>query len=271
MKALPPRRSLDSMAVSGTHETTLDEGPVDLRTYFVRSRRVSLSLVYVAALFVTYEIAYRCVDPGVQNAAAHVFDRIFWMLGPEAIWLNAFLGLVFAYAVVRVIRDRQPVGRLFVPFLVECVLLALLLGPIVNMLTGTFALQTETVPPHGGQVSLVSSILASLGAGIYEELLFRAGILGGIYVALKRILRARRGQRAVAFSVALILSALAFAAYHHIGPGGEPFDRRAFTFRALAGILLGLVFACRGLGVVVYLHAMYDVLYDLRVAAWSWD
>ncbi len=240
------------------------DGPIDLRGYLVRSRRVSLSLVYVAVLFFLYEALIRLVDSRTRNAAEVMFKELFLDLGPGAIWLELFLAGVFAFAVWRVVRDRQPALRLFPPFLVECLLLALLLGPVVNALTGTFPLQA--VAPGGEGRPLAGSLLASVGAGVYEELLFRLLLLGGGYTALLAVLGARKRT---AFAVALVASSLAFATYHHVGANADPWESRLFVFRALAGILLGLVFAFRGLGVVVYLHALYDVLVDLRVAAWD--
>src|SRR5690606_6959235 len=115
-------------------------------------------------------------------------------------------------------------------------------------------LPLRAVAPEGGlaaaagEVPLSSALLASVGAGVYEELLFRLVLLGGGYAALLPLLR---GRRRLAFVVALLGSSLAFAAYHHVGAHGDPWEARLFAFRALAGILLGLVFAGRGLGVVV--------------------
>ena len=56
------------------------------------------------------------------------------------------------------------------------------------------------------------------------------------------------------------ISAVLFAAAHHIGPYGEPFDRSVFLFRALAGLYFGLLYQLRGFGVAVGTHASYDVL-----------
>lgn len=235
---------------------------IDLRGYLGLSRRVSLSLVYVAPLFLGYELAVRVADSGVRNAAENTFKSLFWYLGPGAGLLQAFFALVLVAAASRVFQQRLPVLRILVPFLIEALLLALVLGPIVAFLTGVFPLDAS-VRPRGDD--LLVSVLSSVGAGLYEELLFRLVLLGGFYVVLLRFLGLRRGY---ALAAAVVVSAAMFAAYHHMGPNGEPFAARAFAFRGMAGILLGLIFAARGLGVVVYLHAFYDVLYDLRVAAW---
>ena len=75
-------------------------------------------------------------------------------------------------------------------------------------------------------------------------------------------IRVRTGR---AIAVAVVVSSLVFALYHHIGPAGEPFTPDRFAFRAFAGTILGVLFVLRGLAVVVYMHVFYDVLCDLRV------
>ncbi len=232
-----------------------------IETYLRESRRVSVSLVYVTPLLVLYEVLLRAGGSDTRNAVEQAFKELFWYLGPAAGYLQAFLVLVVVAAVWRVVALRLPCVRLFPAFLIECLLLALLLGPVVAFVAGPLELgvQTPRVPS-----SLEYSVLASISAGIYEELLFRLIVLGGLYVLALRLCGT---SRPVAFLLALLVSAFAFAYYHHAAPYGEPYEPRAFAFRAIAGILLGLVFAGRGLAVVVYLHALYDVLYDLRAAA----
>ena len=60
-------------------------------------------------------------------------------------------------------------------------------------------------------------------------------------------------------------SATLFAAAHlaaytaWLGPGGEPYDASVFTWRLLAGILLGLVFRWRGPGVAAWTHGLFNL------------
>jgi membrane protease YdiL (CAAX protease family) len=61
----------------------------------------------------------------------------------------------------------------------------------------------------------------------------------------------------VAWLVAFAASSLLFAAAHHWA--GEPWDDRAFAFRALAGAAFGLDFWHRSLAHAVWAHALYDV------------
>ena len=98
-------------------------------------------------------------------------------------------------------------------------------------------------------------------AGVYEELVFRFLLLAGGFAFLHKGLGVPKG---VSFAIALAVSSLLFAAYHHVGPAGEPLRAVNFGFRLAAGLLLGVVFAGRGLALCAYLHAFYDVFCDLR-------
>jgi membrane protease YdiL (CAAX protease family) len=146
-------------------------------------------------------------------------------------------------------------------FLLESALLALLIGPAVAAVLGTVGLRSG---PVDGATSGTEHVLLSIGAGVYEELVFRFLLLAGGFVLLHRGFAL---GRKTSFAVATGISALLFAAYHHVGPYGEPYGPAVFAFRAAAGVILGLLLAGRGLALCAYLHAFYDILCDLGRSA----
>jgi membrane protease YdiL (CAAX protease family) len=95
----------------------------------------------------------------------------------------------------------------------------------------------------------------SLGAGIYEELLFRVLLVSGLLAIGLRL----KWRRPVAIGVAVVLSALIFSAFHYVGPYGDPLTLGSFTFRAIAGLLLSGLYVARGFGITAWTHALYDV------------
>jgi membrane protease YdiL (CAAX protease family) len=99
-------------------------------------------------------------------------------------------------------------------------------------------------------------VITFLGAGIYEEVLFRLLLFTGL-VWLGQHLKI---PQLIAVPVAAVGSGLLFSAAHHICPYGEKFDGYVFLFRALAGVYFALLFKTRGFGVAVGAHAIYDVL-----------
>ena len=99
------------------------------------------------------------------------------------------------------------------------------------------------------------AIVISLGAGVHEELVFRLGAMAGGLALLRRTALSPRAQ----FAIALCGSALLFSLAHHLGAYGEPFRVHAFVFRALVGVLFGLVFWYRSFAHAVYAHVLYDL------------
>lgn len=112
------------------------------------------------------------------------------------------------------------------------------------------------------QVAPMARILTSVGAGIYEEVLFRLGLFVGLYT----ILRIIQLPVIIALVLAAVCGALGFAAAHHVGPYGEPMRADYFVFRTVAGLYFTLLFITRGFGIAVGAHAGYDILVGLTVS-----
>jgi hypothetical protein len=106
-----------------------------------------------------------------------------------------------------------------------------------------------------------AQVLTFVGAGIYEEVLFRLGLFVGLIVIFRAVLI----PKGVAVVLAAIAGAILFSAAHHIGPYGEPMNPYVFLFRALAGLYFTVLFIARGFGVAVGAHAGYDVLVGVNL------
>ncbi|MFW5683061.1 MAG: CPBP family intramembrane glutamic endopeptidase, partial [Phycisphaeraceae bacterium] len=101
-----------------------------------------------------------------------------------------------------------------------------------------------------------SGLLLSIGAGIYEELLFRLLAIALLGLLLEDILALPRGWAAL---LAVAVSSLAFAWYHFWGTG-MPIEATRFAFYTLAGLYFAGLYMLRGFGIVVATHAFYDVV-----------
>jgi hypothetical protein len=105
-------------------------------------------------------------------------------------------------------------------------------------------------------------LIGFLGAGVYEEALFRL-LLVPLGFLLLRLLQA---PAVLASTFAVTASALLFSLAHHAGTPGEAFTWFAFIFRWAAGVYFAWVFVLRGFGVAVGTHTAYDIL----VGALGW-
>jgi hypothetical protein len=151
--------------------------------------------------------------------------------------------------------------------LAESVVYALLFGLVVGTLTGLLLGGLVTAPGMrlvAGQaqaaLGLPTQLMISLGAGIYEELLFRVLLVGALAWGGRHLLGWRPMWAGV---MATLVGALVFSAFHYIGPYGDRLDLPSFTFRALAGLVFSAMYLLRGFGITAWTHALYDVFLTL--------
>jgi hypothetical protein len=220
-----------------------------LAAYVEASRTPAASLVFVAPLFALFEVAL-AADPGVRSGTVPLVREVFHPVSHVGlVALNlVLLGLLFL-AIHRTRAQRRRVTGLYgLMFLESLAWSGLMLG-----------LGAAVMPHLLALPELPRRLLGGVGAGIYEEFLFRFLLLGGTVLVLHRGLGASP-VGAVPFAIAA--SAAAFSYAHH-ALGGEPYTHAAFLYRALMGVILGAVFCIRGLGIVVYAHALYNVALEL--------
>lgn len=225
-----------------------------LRRYLRESRELGTSLLLVLPLFVAYHVGV-LVTGGLRNGVDFMTDALFAVLGgslPGYLAVNGavLLGLVLTLLVQRRRGKLHP--RLFPWVLLESCVYASLFGTVVTTLVQWLGLGPLLAAGFGPQNALILSI----GAGLYEEVVFRLLLMGGVY----RLLTVRSMPRWWAGTLSLLVSSAVFSAVHHLGNLGEPFTLSAFTFRFFAGVVLASIFAFRGLGVAVYTHAVYDII-----------
>ncbi|QOJ02015.1 MAG: CPBP family intramembrane metalloprotease [Planctomycetia bacterium] len=108
-----------------------------------------------------------------------------------------------------------------------------------------------------GTGSRLDDLLLSVGAGLYEELVFRLMIISLLSFVISDVGRARQS---IGVACAVIVSSLLFAAHHYAPIGAEEFTSGGFAFRSAAGGYLAGVYVLRGFGLAVGCHVVYDVM-----------
>jgi hypothetical protein len=142
------------------------------------------------------------------------------------------------------------------------VLLALVFGVVVGTITARLlgAVGALTMAPVT-RLDAPTRLMVSLGAGLYEELLFRVILVSALDWGGRRLL----GWGPWAAGVgATLLGAAIFSAFHYVGPYGDPFQLQSFVFRLVGGLFFSALYLLRGFGVVAWTHALYDVFILLR-------
>ncbi|MFV1966886.1 MAG: CPBP family intramembrane glutamic endopeptidase [Pirellulaceae bacterium] len=237
--------------------------------YWGESRRPLVSLAFVAPILVVYEGGLLWLGPKAMRNGADVWLRqwLEWM-GFGQYFLLPILTCSILLAWHHLNCDRWRFGwSVLYGMFVECILLGLLLlatallqGALLASLSMGDGATVADSPTSG-------RVVAFLGAGIYEELLFRLMLLPAV-AAMLRVGGMKRNAR---LFIAVLATSLLFAAAHYrldiaLGPiqwatsCGEPFEWISFAFRFLAGSFFSVLFLYRGFGVAAGTHALYDIL-----------
>ncbi len=127
----------------------------------------------------------------------------------------------------------------------------------VSWMTGKV---TALAQVNGGDHSTLRGILESVGAGVYEEFLFRMVFIS---VALLIFTDAMKRKENRVIVGAIIASGILFALCHlspaqWAGDAGINWGR--LVFLTLAGMWWGVLFIWRGFGVAVCSHICWDLL-----------
>jgi hypothetical protein len=237
-----------------------------IKQYLAASRQARYSVTFALPLLLLYEALTAALSEsslaGVRNGADVMLKTVFVAFGGRN-GVTAFGVLLIAGGGWLVWRDwRRHPGPLrpmvLAGMLLEAIVYAALFGFVVSMLTAVVLGRVGLAAVQGPvreALPLAAQLVVSLGAGIYEELLFRVLLVSGI-LGLGRLMG---WGRPVALTAAILGSALIFSAFHYVGPLGDRLTLSSFAFRAVAGVVLSALYASRGFGITAWTHALYDV------------
>jgi hypothetical protein len=209
------------------------------------------SLMFSFPLLIIYGVGVMLL-PSAGNGVDFMSRWIFQALGySQRNYLLFYAGLTAIFAVVmwRLMRGGHLRPGRFAMTLVEATIFALTLGSFI------FFVMEKVLGMGVPELGVAGRVVASFGAGIHEELVFRLGLFAG-GAALLRVVGV---PHRTAMIVAAVLSSLAFSAVHHLGAYGDPWVLRIFVNRTLAGLVLAGVFYFRSFATAAWGHALYDV------------
>lgn len=242
-----------------------------INTYWQASRAPRYSLLFALPLLILYQVLTLVVPAGpgagVRNGADIMLQMLFvWIAGVwgPRLFMLCLIG-VGAWLIAKDIRSHRGSLKpaLLGLMLVEALCLSLIFGIVVGSLTaallgnppGAMAIGLQQ---HLGRWTL---LMLSIGAGIYEELLFRVLLVGALAWGATKVLGWRPLPAGIA---AAIIGALVFSAFHYIGPYGDRLNIYSFVFRAIAGMFFSGLYLLRGFGITAWTHSLYDVFLLLR-------
>jgi membrane protease YdiL (CAAX protease family) len=231
--------------------------------YWSQTRRPLVCLAFLLPLLAVYEVGVLSLGRGgtqtLRNGADVWMRSGLHLFGLNQPWVLP--AVIVAGLLAWHVAGRHPAKVPFDTFpgmLAESVLFAFAL--VAAGQTGEILFRAEATRTLAASGSLAASrpaaALTFIGAGIYEEVLFRLCLLPALIGAF----RLSRLSPRVAAGLAVLSTSLMFSLAHHIGPGAEAVDLYLFAFRTTAGVFFAALFLYRGFGITVGAHAAYDLI-----------
>jgi membrane protease YdiL (CAAX protease family) len=271
MPRVPKRKIQTSDGASASQLFNFNQG-----SYLERTTRPVYAIAFLLPLIILYEVGTLLVNTDVlhhceSRVVAFVWlkylaqfvgfeDRVSFMVLPLLVLL-VLAGLQFATGKKWEVNlaDTMPMGA-------ECVLESIPLVMMGLLLSRPAAPQAAAMQSHG----LAGEIVTGIGAGIYEEFVFRLVFICLLMILFQNLLGMKHMSSAIA---SILISSALFSAYHHInilpletGIVPDPFTWPKFIFRTVAGVYFAGLFAVRGFGITVGTHAVYDIIVALMKA-----
>jgi len=220
--------------------------------YLQQSRYLGYGLITSLPLLLLYELLAWQASSGhhviLRNKADVILKyplREFGAAGLLILALPLVLALVYIYR-NEWGRIRLSVSLFFYP-VIEGAMYAAVMGLLLHRLLGYVGLSSPSL------AQATSPIMLAMGAGVYEELLFRALLF---LLPVELILLKWQEHPIYVYFVIGITSSVLFALFHY-DTIWIRWDYAA-VFRLLAGLLYCFLSVARGFSVAVYTHFLYD-------------
>ena len=232
--------------------------------YFDATRHPWPCLLFILPLLIAYELCVLQLGGAhpetLRNGADNWLRVALAASGAGYTWLPPALLAMFFFAWSRLRWDDRPTDLTDVlsGMALESVAYALGLWALSRALPPLLVRWGVTLSAQGQSNNGIGTLrlISYLGAGIYEEAIFRLAL----YSALLWFLRFVGLPLLPGVGIAALTAAALFSAAHHLGPYGQPYGNYVFLFRLAAGLYFTVLFQLRGFGIAVGAHACYNVM-----------
>ena len=231
-------------------------------SYLLKSRTSFYSFLFTLPLFFLYEVNILFLSWDdilvVRNGADFLMRNIlesFDIYGLYGLGLVFFLGLLVTY-IFFIKEDQQQ--EVNVNFLFIMLAESMLWSVVLYFLLFKFMVLLMN---QVGK-TILQQVTLAIGAGIYEEFLFRVLLIAGLSGILGFVFMWDKTFKNI---IAVVLSAGIFSAFHFMGEYGDFFSMELFLIRFFAGLILGVLYMYRGFGITAYTHSIYDLIVLIRM------
>jgi hypothetical protein len=268
-------------------------------SYLERTSRPIYAIIFLLPFIIFYELGTILINTDVLNQSQVRVVAFVWLqnmldylgFGSKFAWAAPALAVVAILIGLQLASRKKwyfGPGDIW-PMAVECILLAvplIVLSLFLNspakpqansdqFVNGTIQTKSEAVwscsavgaeeagSGEGDKSSMLADIVTGIGAGIYEELIFRLILICVLMMLFQNVLGFSRRNSII---LSVVVSAALFSAHHHIVfldgqlSSSAAFTWTEFVFRTIAGVYFAVLFAIRGFGITAGTHAFYDII-----------
>ena len=226
-----------------------------IKDYFEKSESPFYSFIITLPMFLVYELGLFLMRGTefsyIKNGADVLIEEAISTLGFDIFYISSSLFLLVFFVIAYYQKKNYQSFTIFKSYLAIMLLESFIYASLLLVFLGNMGLYLMDISVENIQFNLI----LSLGAGIYEELIFRVFFLFIIYRLIQFIFKSMSHFSKQFF--ALFISSILFSLFHFMG--SESFSQDAFTIRFIAGILLGLLYINRGFGITAITHSFYDI------------
>ena len=227
-----------------------------MSNYWRYSRSAYYSAVAALPLLVIYEILIVLSQSrywGIRNAA-DVWIRTFLMAFDLQAQHITFVLIGISLALIPIAKSRARGIKLkanyFALMFAECLAFSLVLGVLLQSI-----LRLGGLSSGGPGSGLMQNLALSVGAGLFEEIIFRVILLNLLFLLLSPLLK----KKIVAAVFSVLLASFLFSLSHYVGTMADTWQLYSFMFRWAAGLLFTVLYFVRGFAITAYTHALYDI------------
>jgi len=223
--------------------------------YFNHSRSLAVSFLFILPLLLAYEVGMLIMRPPTVSLAGNFIRWLMYeAFGHRAALAFNLAAMLAIGASLFALRKTGGVRiKIFPGVVVESLAYGLLLTQFMPLVVA-YALPMAQIA-GGASATVANDIILSIGAGVYEEIVFRLGVMTAVYYVVLKL----SDKKWAAVVGAIVISSVVFSASHYLG-GTESPALKSFVFRAIGGMCFAAIYIYRGLAVACYSHAFYDIL-----------
>jgi membrane protease YdiL (CAAX protease family) len=229
-----------------------------LSDYYFKSKSLFYSLLVTLPLFIIYEIGifymFQANIAFSKNGADVLIEEFINMLGLNGYYAASSIFLTALFLILFSQRKNFKTFDISLKYIAVMIIESFLYaGILLAVLQNIYLFQ-------GAIFSNFNNFILSIGAGLYEELIFRFLLL---FVLSKSFIFIFKIKEFSSLVLSIVVSSVLFSMFHYIGL--ETFTPISFTMRFIAGIYLSLIYINRGFGIVALTHAFYDLFVIFRL------